>query len=138
MEFNEMKDAEILKYLVDEVDGAIAAGFVSMDGLSMGAYNMIPDFDTKAADAEFATILRTARKALVNLGSTLGGLEEIMVGTANGIIIVRMIGSDYYTGIALGKNANIGMARLMQKKLVKEMYRRYYDDKEKPKGKVEP
>jgi predicted regulator of Ras-like GTPase activity (Roadblock/LC7/MglB family) len=133
-----MKDADILRRVVSEVEGAVAAGLVSMDGLSMGVYNTMPDFDTKAADAEFASILYTARKALVNLGSTLGGLEEVMVGAGNGIIIVRMIGNDYYTGIALGKNANIGMARLMQKKLVKEMYRRYYDDEEKLKEKIEP
>jgi predicted regulator of Ras-like GTPase activity (Roadblock/LC7/MglB family) len=64
---------------------------------------------------------------LGNLGPNLGGLEEVMVGAENGIVLVRMIGDDYYTGIAMKKDGNIAMARLMQKKLVREMYERYYD-----------
>ncbi|MBN2378896.1 roadblock/LC7 domain-containing protein [candidate division WOR-3 bacterium] len=127
MNFKKLSDLELLEHVVSEVKGAVAAGLISMDGLSMGVYNTMPGFDTKAADAEFATILRATRKALRNLGPNMGGLEEVIVGAENGIIIVRMIGDDYYTGIALKKNGNIAMARLMQKKLVLEMHLRYYD-----------
>ncbi|MBD3284932.1 hypothetical protein GF359_01040 [candidate division WOR-3 bacterium] len=127
MDFKDASDLELLEHVVSEVKGAVAAGLISMDGLSMGIYNAMPGFDSKAADAEFATILRAARKALGNLGPDLGGLEEVMVGAENGIVLVRMIGNDYYTGMALKKDGNIAMARLMQKKLVREMYLRYYD-----------
>lgn len=130
MDFKNMKDNELLKHVVREVQGAVAAGLVNMDGISMGVYNTATEFDTQAADAEFATILRTARKALVNIGP-MGELDELMVAAEEGIVIVRMIGNDYYTGIALRKDGNIGMARLMQKELVKEMYRRYYDEDSK-------
>ncbi|MBD3284933.1 response regulator [candidate division WOR-3 bacterium] len=126
MAFENMKDVDILRYVVQETDGAIAAGLVSLDGISMGVYNTIEGFDTKAADAEFASMLRSGQKAAENLGPAFGDVEELMLAGANGIVIVRMIGDKYYAGIALAKDGNIGKARMLQQKLVKEMTRRYY------------
>jgi predicted regulator of Ras-like GTPase activity (Roadblock/LC7/MglB family) len=126
MAFEDMKEQEILKYLVDEVDGAIAAGFINMEGISMGVYNTVDDFDTKAADAEFASMLKAGQKAAGNLGAAFGEVDELMLVGTRGIVIVRMIGDKYYTGIALKKGGNIGKARLLQQRVVKEMYQRFY------------
>lgn len=128
MAFEEMKDVDILRYVVEETDGAIAAGLVSMDGISMGVYSTVEGFDTKAADAEFASMLRAGMKATDNLGPAFGAAEELMLVGENGIVIVRMIGDKYYAGVALAKDGNIGKARMLQQKLVKEMYRRYYGE----------
>ncbi|MBN2378895.1 response regulator [candidate division WOR-3 bacterium] len=128
MAFENMKDVDILRYVVQETDGAVAAGLISMDGISMGVYNTVEGFDTKAADAEFASMLRSGQKAAVNLGPAFGEVEELMLAGTTGIVIVRMIGDKYYTGIALAKDGNIGKARMLQQKLVKEMYRRYYTE----------
>lgn len=131
MPFNKMKDTEILRHVVEEVDGAVAAGLVSLDGISMGVYSTVEGFDTKAADAEFASMLRAGQKAAVNLGPAFGTVEELMLAGTTGIVIVRMIGDKYYTGIALTKDGNIGKARMFQQRIVTEMYPRYY-------GKPEP
>lgn len=128
MNMEDMKDTELLRYVVSEVDGAVAAGLINMDGLTMGVYNTIDDFDTTAADAEFASMLHSARKAAENLGPAIGEVEELILTGTNAMVIVRMIGDDYYTGIALEKGGNIGKARLMQKKVVKVMYPRYYGE----------
>ncbi|GEM_PF-812269 len=127
MTIEEMKDGEILKYMVKSVDGALAAGLIGMNGISMGVFNTISEFDTKAADAEFVTILRTAKKALKNLGPVLGELEEVIVAAKNGLVLARMIGDDYFMGMALEKGGNLGMARVVQREVVKEMYKRYYE-----------
>jgi predicted regulator of Ras-like GTPase activity (Roadblock/LC7/MglB family) len=131
MTFNKMKDTEILRHVVEEVDGAVAAGLVSLDGISMGVYSTVEGFDTKAADAEFASMLRAGQKAAVNLGPAFGAVEELMLAGTQGIVIVRMIGDKYYTGIALSKDGNIGKARMFQQRIVTEMYLHYY-------GKPEP
>ncbi len=128
MAFENMKDLDILRYVVEETDGAIAAGLVSLDGISLGVYSTVEGFDTKAADAEFSSMLRAGQKASANLGDAFGAVEELMLAGANGIVIVRMIGDKYYSGVALAKDGNIGKARMLQKKLVKEMYRRYYGE----------
>jgi DNA-binding response OmpR family regulator/predicted regulator of Ras-like GTPase activity (Roadblock/LC7/MglB family) len=131
MTFNKMKDTEILRHVVEEVDGAVAAGLVSLDGISMGVYSTVEGFDTKAADAEFASMLRAGQKAAANLGPAFGAVEELMLAGTQGIVIVRLIGDKYYTGIALSKDGNIGKARMFQQRIVTEMYPRYY-------GKPEP
>ncbi len=128
MTFENMKDIDILRYVVEETDGAIAAGLVSMDGISMGAYTTVEGFDSKTADAEFASMFRGAQKTAVNLGATFGDVEELMMVGTNAIVIGRMIGDKYYTGIALTKDGNIGKARMLQQKLVKEMKKRYYGE----------
>jgi DNA-binding response OmpR family regulator/predicted regulator of Ras-like GTPase activity (Roadblock/LC7/MglB family) len=126
MTFNKMKDTEILRHVVEEVDGAVAAGLISMDGISMGVYSTVEGFDTKAADAEFASMLRAGQKAAANLGPAFGAVEELMLAGTQGIVVVRMIGDKYYTGIALSKDGNIGKARMFQQRIVTEMYPRYY------------
>ena len=126
MPFKKMKDTEMLRHVVEEVDGAVAAGLVSLDGISMGVYSTVEGFDTKAADAEFASMLRGGQKAAVNLGPAFGKVEELMLAGTTGIVIVRMIGDKYYTGIALSKDGNIGKARMFQERIVTEMYPRYY------------
>jgi DNA-binding response OmpR family regulator/predicted regulator of Ras-like GTPase activity (Roadblock/LC7/MglB family) len=126
MSFNKMKDVEILRYVVEEVDGAFAAGLISMDGISMGVYSKVEGFDTKTADAEFASMLRAAKKAAASLGPAFGAVDELMMAGTMGIVIARMIGDKYYTGIALNKDGNIGKARMLQQRIVTEMYPRYY------------
>jgi CheY-like chemotaxis protein/predicted regulator of Ras-like GTPase activity (Roadblock/LC7/MglB family) len=125
MELQEMSELELLRYVTENTPGAIAAGLVGMDGISLGVYNTVPEFDTTVADAEFAGMLKLGKKAAANLKVT-GELDELMFIGTEGIVIVRMIGDDYYTGIALKPDGNIGMARLVQKRVVPILFKRFY------------
>ncbi|RKZ00680.1 MAG: hypothetical protein DRQ10_03695 [Candidatus Hydrothermota bacterium] len=113
----DMSIKELLRTIVENVDGAVAAGIIGMDGISLGDYNTIENFDTTAADAEFAHMIRHARKALKFMSSVPDDVEEIILSTDQAVIITRVINKDFYTSIALRADGNIGMARLLQKKL---------------------
>jgi predicted regulator of Ras-like GTPase activity (Roadblock/LC7/MglB family) len=126
MELEDMKESQLLRYIVSQVDGALSAGLSSMDGLTIDVYNTLNDLDTTAADAEFASMLHSSKNAVKNLGPAIGDVEELILTGEKAMIICRMIGDEYFTALTLKKNGNLGKARLFQKKIVKIMYPKYY------------
>ncbi len=128
MDLEKLSEKELLRYVVENTAGALAAGLIGMDGISLGSYNTVPDFDTTVADAEFAQMLMIGQKAAANL-KIAGELDELMFVGTKAIVIVRMVGPNFYTGVALKADGNIGMARLMQKKIVPILEKRLYGKK---------
>jgi len=129
MEMEEMKDDELLRYVASEVVGAFAVGIVGMDGIPIAVYTTVPDFDPNAIQTENASFLIYAKKIASN--ANLGNIKEVMISFDNHITIFRMIGDDYFTGICIENGGNIGKARLLQQKLAKIMYTRYYGKEKK-------
>jgi predicted regulator of Ras-like GTPase activity (Roadblock/LC7/MglB family) len=125
MNFETMKLEELLRYAVESTNGSLAAGCVGMDGITVGVYNTVPNFDTTVADAEFAGMLKLGIKAAANL-KIAGDLEELVFTGTNAMLIVRMVGDDFYTGMALKPDGNMGMARLKQKQIVPYLHKILY------------
>lgn len=100
---------EILKTLVDQVEGATGAAVGGVDGLLIEQYGA--GVDLGDAVAEHANLLRNTRAAYTETLQT-GDLREMMVVTEKMIGYTQPIGEEYFVLLLLEPIANLGKARL--------------------------
>jgi len=110
---------EYMRQVVRKVPGAIAASIVGVDGISLAGYSEITDFDFGLVDAELASMHRTAQHA--SRGMTAGDVHEVVVVSEKATFIMRPIGEQYYVSITLRGDENLGIARLVAKKIAGEL-----------------
>ena len=113
----------ILNELVGSVDGAIGAGLVGLDGLVIDQSSVKSDFDIQVAGAEYATIVKNARKASESFGA--GKTNEILISTEKATMIMMMVGSDYFCALAIGLDGNLGRGRLEIKKVLPKLEKEF-------------
>jgi predicted regulator of Ras-like GTPase activity (Roadblock/LC7/MglB family) len=107
---------DVLLAFRNEIDGFVSTDVVNIsDGMSIGGGSIMPNFDSTAASAEFASVTQAVIRALKSLGNDY--LEDILITTSSIYVIVRMLGpSTYYHGLAINKNVgNLGRSRLIMK-----------------------
>ncbi len=90
----------------------IATDIVGMDGISVGGGSISPDFDSTAASARFAMVMKLATQVSKKLG--LGEMEDDLVTTDKAYVITRYIGDGtYFWDIAVSRDATLGTVRMM-------------------------
>jgi predicted regulator of Ras-like GTPase activity (Roadblock/LC7/MglB family) len=112
---------EYVKEVVRKVPGAIAASVAGIDGISLAGYSHVPNFDFGLVDAELASIQRTARSS--SHGMTAGEAQEVVVISDKATFIIRPIGEEFYISITLRGEENLGIARLVAKKMAEMLSR---------------
>jgi predicted regulator of Ras-like GTPase activity (Roadblock/LC7/MglB family) len=104
--------AETLRKVVDNVDGAIAAVIMGLDGIPVETYVRQSDrVDVTTVGMEFSFILTQVRKAGDSL--QVGGLEELTVKAQRLMLVCRMLSPQYFVAIAMAPEANWGKARYL-------------------------
>ena len=103
--------AETLRKVVDNVDGAIAAVIMGLDGIPVDSYVRSNQVDVNTVGMEFSFILTQVRKAGDSL--QVGGLEELSVKAQRLVLICRMLTPQYFVGIAMAPEGNFGKARYL-------------------------
>ncbi len=105
---------EQLQGLVSEVDGAVAASVMGMDGIAIDTIEAevdddFPEIDIHTLLVEYTNIL----SQLIQAGEVLetGGLRELAVGTENLVTLSRRLTDEYYAVLAILPDANFGRAR---------------------------
>lgn len=109
----------ILNELVNNVDGANGAGLVGTDGIVIDQVSLRGSFNISDVGAEYATIIKNAKKASENFG--LGKTSEILISTEKAMMIMMMVGNDYFVSIALDLDGNLGRGRLEAKKAIPKL-----------------
>lgn len=104
---------EILKELVEGVQGGIAATIMGMDGLTIQQYAS-NDYDVETVGVEYGKVIEEIKHASKVLN--LGTVEDIIVATAGGKLILKMITPEYYIAFVLAETANTGKARYLLNK----------------------
>ena len=104
--------ADTLRKVVDNVDGAIAAVVMGLDGIPVESYVRQNDrVDVNTVAMEFSFIVGQVRKAGDSL--QVGGLEELSVKAQRLMLVCRMISPQYFVAIAMTPEANFGKARYL-------------------------
>jgi predicted regulator of Ras-like GTPase activity (Roadblock/LC7/MglB family) len=104
--------ADILRKVVDNVDGGIAAVIMGLDGIPVETYVRQADkVDVTTVGMEFSFILTQIRKAGDSL--QVGGLEELSVKAQRLLLVCRMISPQYFVAIAMAPEGNFGKARYL-------------------------
>ena len=103
--------AEILRKLVDNVDGGIAAVIMGLDGIPVEQYVRQNSVDVNTVAMEFSFILAQIKKAGDSL--QVGGLEELTVKAQRLLLVCRMISPQYFVAVAMSPEGNFGKARFL-------------------------
>ena len=106
---------EILKEMVDNVKGGIAATIMAKDGIAI--QNYVKDkaaYDMDSLGVEYTRLLEETKNASSML--KLGEVEEMTVSAEGSTIIMRLINKDYFIAIVLGSGGNFGKARYYLKR----------------------
>jgi len=106
----------VLEELTREIPDVIAAEVVSInDGTPIVATSFDQAFDTDIAAAYFAEVVKINEKALEALKKRRR-LEEVLLTTDEFYLVVRILpDTRFYLGLAIAKDGNIGMARMVMK-----------------------
>ncbi|MEO0321473.1 MAG: hypothetical protein AAF447_00810 [Myxococcota bacterium] len=110
--------------LADEINRfkSQVPSFVSTDivniasGLSIGGGSIDPDFDATVASASYAEVVKSNARALELLGMGADTTEDILITTQNAYILIRLLGKEYYHGVAIARDGNLGLARVIMRK----------------------
>ncbi len=106
--------AETLKKVVDNVDGAVAAVIMGLDGIPVETYVRQNDrIDVNTVAMEFSFILGQVRKAGESL--QVGLLEEVSVKANRLLLVCRMLTPLYFVAVALAPEGNFGKARYLMR-----------------------
>jgi predicted regulator of Ras-like GTPase activity (Roadblock/LC7/MglB family) len=109
----------VLRETVSNVDGAVGAGLVGLDGIVVDQVSNRADFDMAVAGAEYATIVKSARKASEEFG--IGTTNEIMISTEKTTMLMMTIGKQYFVALAMNLDGNLGRGRLELKKAISKV-----------------
>ena len=106
----------VLEELTREIPNVIAAEVVYIDdGTLLVATAQDPSFDPEIAAAYFAEVVKINEKALEALKKGRR-FEEVLLTTDEFYLVVRILpDTRFYLGLAIAKDGNIGMARMVMK-----------------------
>ncbi len=102
---------ELLESIVERTEGSLGALIMGLDGIAvekvLGEAGNEANLDVAAA--EFTSLVRSAQRSGSDIG--LGKLRELVVSLDNAIVIMRLLGHDYFVVLALSPEGNLGRGR---------------------------
>jgi predicted regulator of Ras-like GTPase activity (Roadblock/LC7/MglB family) len=104
--------ADLLKKVVENVDGAMAAVVMGLDGIPVETYVKHDDrVDVNTVAMEFSFIITQVRKAGDSL--QVGNLEELSIKAQRLTLVCRMLSPQYFVAIAMAPEGNFGKCRYL-------------------------
>ena len=116
-----------LEQLLQQVRSELGADFVSTDiagtdGLSIAGGSAVAGFDSTAASARFAMVMKLASNVSNKIG--MGAVEDNLVTTDQAYIIARFLGDgSYYWGLAVTRNATLGVVRMLMNEYADQLWK---------------
>ena len=108
---------EAIEQFKSEVADFVSTDIVNISsGLSIGGGSVDPRFDATVASASYAEVVKSNARALQLLGIDPYSTEDILITTSSAYLLIRLLGRDYYHGLAITKAGNLGLARVIMKK----------------------
>ncbi|HDM36324.1 MAG TPA: hypothetical protein ENG09_03605 [Candidatus Syntrophoarchaeum butanivorans] len=104
----------ILNDVLKNVDGSIGIAVAGFDGMPVATAQTDPNFPMEESVASAAMGLTYAKKMMEDAGA--GKVKESMTMADAAIFFMRPLDEEYWIGIALAANGNLGKARLEMKK----------------------
>jgi predicted regulator of Ras-like GTPase activity (Roadblock/LC7/MglB family) len=114
-----MSFLEVLKDMVDKVDGAVSAMIIDTDGISVQEYVQEKLVDLTGLSAEASAMIKDISLAADNL--KLGEAREFSIISDRCGIIMRKINSDYYLALVIKPEGNYGKGRFILKTSVPQL-----------------
>lgn len=107
---------ETLENIMDRTEGSLGALIMGIDGIAVE--RLLKDAGNEAnldiAAAEFTSLVRNSQKAGRDTG--LGEVRELMISLESAVVIMRLLGKDYFVVLAISPEGNLGRARFELRK----------------------
>ena len=107
---------EALETILERTEGSLGALIMGIDGIAVE--RLLKEAGQEAnldvAAAEFTSLVRSAQKAGKDTG--LGNLRELMISLDDAVLIMRLLGQDYFVVLAISPDGNLGRARFELRK----------------------
>jgi len=105
-----------LETILERTEGSLGALIMGIDGIAVerNLKDVGQEANLDVAAAEFTSLVRNAQKAGKDTG--LGNLRELMISLDDAILIMRLLGRDYFVVLALSPDGNLGRARFELRK----------------------
>lgn len=108
---------DVIERFRSEVPAFVSTDIVNItSGMSIGGGSVDPRFDATVASASYAEVVKSNTRALQLLGMDPDSTEDILITTRSTYILLRLLDGEYYHGLAIGKDGNLGLARVIMKK----------------------
>lgn len=104
---------EIIKKIVEDCEGAVAAVVMGFDGIAMDSYAEDDIIDIQTVGMEFSFVLNQVRKASEIL--EVGALEEVSIHSEGFIFLIHVLNEEYFLGLALEPEGNLGKGRFLMR-----------------------
>jgi predicted regulator of Ras-like GTPase activity (Roadblock/LC7/MglB family) len=107
---------EMLESIIGRTEGSLGALIMGTDGIAVEKVlgEAGADANLDVAAAEFTSLVRGAQRAGTDTG--LGGLRELVVSLEGAILIMRLLGRDYFVVLAINPQGNLGRGRFELRK----------------------
>jgi predicted regulator of Ras-like GTPase activity (Roadblock/LC7/MglB family) len=116
---------ESLENIMERTEGSLGALIMGIDGIAVE--RLLKDAGQEAnldvAAAEFTSLVRSSQKAGKDTG--LGELRELMISLESAVVIMRLLGRDYFVVLALSPEGNLGRARFELRKAELELKKEF-------------
>ncbi len=109
--------SELLKQIVNKVEGAVGVLIMGLDGIAIEQQiENTANYDGQLSiiAAAYATLLRNSIRTSSDVG--VGSLQEMTVISGNLTLVIKLINPEYFLLVALGPNGNVGRARFELRK----------------------
>ena len=106
-----MSFSEVLKEIVERVEGAASAMIIGTDGISVEEFTSEKMVDLTGLSAEASAMIKDINLASDNL--QLGEAKEFSIISDRCGIIMRKINDDYYLALVISPDGNYGKGRFV-------------------------
>jgi predicted regulator of Ras-like GTPase activity (Roadblock/LC7/MglB family) len=107
---------DVLERIIERTEGSLGALIMGIDGIAVerSLKQAGDEANLDVAAAEFTSLVRNAQKAGNDTG--LGTLRELVISLDDAILLVRLLGKDYFVVLAISPEGNLGRARIELRK----------------------
>jgi predicted regulator of Ras-like GTPase activity (Roadblock/LC7/MglB family) len=105
-----------LEAILERTEGSLGALIMGLDGIAVerSLKESGQEANLDVAAAEFTSLVRNAQKAGKDTG--LGNLRELMISLDGAVVIMRLLGKEYFVVLAITPEGNLGRARFELRK----------------------
>jgi predicted regulator of Ras-like GTPase activity (Roadblock/LC7/MglB family) len=117
-----MSFSDIMKTVVNGMDGALGALVVGLDGIPVEEYFVNSEMDLQSMTVEYSALLKEIEKG--SQASQLGSTKEVTVIADKAMIMLRRLNDEYFFVLVMKPEGNFGKGRFLLRmsvpKLLKE------------------
>jgi predicted regulator of Ras-like GTPase activity (Roadblock/LC7/MglB family) len=107
---------ETLEAIIERTEGSLGALIMGIDGIAVerSLKQAGQEANLDVAAAEFTSLLRSAQRAGKDTG--LGHVHELVIALDDAVVLMRLLGREYFVVLAISPDGNLGRARFELRK----------------------